>query len=72
MLLDPDEREVALLDDRVMPEDLRRVVADPRWRTERLPTDRTVMGGWAVAALCALAGFAAGLGAALLASRLLT
>ncbi|MFC4786615.1 hypothetical protein ACT8ZV_19225 [Nocardioides sp. MAHUQ-72] len=40
------------------------IEADPRWRTERLPTDRSVVGGWLPVAGLAVLGMPAGLGAA--------
>lgn len=57
LLLHPDEPQAAALDDRVDHERLLAVHADPRWSSERLPTDRTVVGGYAAL----LAAFAVGL-----------
>jgi hypothetical protein len=57
LLLHPEDAEVAALDDRVDHDRLVAVHADPRWAAERLPTDRTVVGGYAAL----LAAFAAGL-----------
>lgn len=62
LLLHPDEREAAVLDPHVTPERLAAIAADPRWQTERLPTDRTVVGGWGPLVGCALAGVVIGLG----------
>lgn len=62
----PAEPDVAVLDARVTPTDLAAVDADPRWTTEKLPTDSSVTGGWAALALWALGGLVIGvvLGAA--------
>ncbi|GAA5151328.1 hypothetical protein GCM10023340_30010 [Nocardioides marinquilinus] len=46
LLLHPTERDVAVLDDRVGPQRLHEIAGDPRWRSLRLPTDRTVVGGY--------------------------
>lgn len=72
LLLHPHEREAAVLDDRVTPDRLAAVGADPRWRTESLPTDRTVVGGYLAAAGCGVLGLVAGLGLDLLVVRLAT
>ncbi len=55
--LHPDDAEVAVLDTRVDAGRLAVAAADPRWRTERLPTDRSVVGGWLPLAAIASAGF---------------
>jgi hypothetical protein len=44
--LHPGDAEVAVLDDRVSQEQLAHAAADPRWTSERLPTDASVVGGW--------------------------
>ncbi|MEP1122930.1 MAG: hypothetical protein ABJH68_03450 [Ilumatobacter sp.] len=44
--LHPAEREVAVLDDLVHRDQLAAIAADPRWTSEELPTDRSVVGGW--------------------------
>lgn len=59
----PVESDVAVLDARVTAADLASVEADPRWATEKLPTDASVAGGWAVLPVWGLAGLV--LGAAL-------
>ncbi|MEH3033397.1 MAG: hypothetical protein PGN07_04995 [Aeromicrobium erythreum] len=59
----PTEPDVAVLDARVTPDDLARATADPRWSTDRLPTDLAVVGGGSgllVAVLWGLAGLVAG------------
>ncbi len=60
LLLHPHRRDVAVLDDRVTGAQLAAVDADPRWRTEALPTDRTVVGGYLALVLAFAAGTAAG------------
>lgn len=72
LLLHPHEREAAVLDDRVTPAQLAVVAEDPRWRTQSLPTDRTVVGGYLAAAGCAALGLVVGLGLDLLVVRLAT
>lgn len=67
----PDRPEVAVLEDRVGPEDVAATVGDPRW-AQPLPTDSGVIGGWgaliALAVLGLLAGAALGYGCARLLS----
>jgi hypothetical protein len=65
LLLHPTDPEVAVLDDRVTHERLVEVDADPRWRTERLPSDRTVVGGYTALLAALAAGGAVGVGLAL-------
>lgn len=72
VLLHPHEREAAVLDDRVTPEQLAAIDADPRWGSEDLPTDRTVVGGYLPVLVAALLGVAAGLGLDLLVVALAT
>jgi hypothetical protein len=72
VLLHPHEREAAVLDDRVTPEQLAAIDADPRWGSETLPTDGSVAGGYLPLAGCALLGLAAGLGLDLLVVALAT
>lgn len=66
LLLHPTHRDVAVVDDRVSAARLAAVDADPRWRSERLPTDRTVVGGYLalLASLVVGTGVGVGLGAA--------
>ncbi|WP_139981138.1 hypothetical protein [Nocardioides litoris] len=71
LLLHPDRPEVAVLDDRATYDGLVRVDADPRWRTERLPTDRTVVGGYVGLLLALLVAGAAGVGVSALATAVL-
>ncbi|WP_137292760.1 hypothetical protein [Nocardioides dongxiaopingii] len=66
LLVHPVRRDVAVLDDRVTPDALVAVDADPRWTTQRLPTDRTVVGGYLALVAAAAAGVAAGFGLAAL------
>lgn len=46
LLVHPEHRDVAVLDDRVTAQRLTQVDGDPRWAAERLPSDRTVVGGY--------------------------
>lgn len=62
VLLHPEESEVAVLDPRVTPEQLAAIPGDPRWQTERLPTDRSVAGGWLPVLAFVVLGLVAGLG----------
>ncbi|WP_341928040.1 hypothetical protein [Nocardioides psychrotolerans] len=62
VLLHPDDPEVAVLDPRVGQSQLAAITEDPRWRSETLPTDRTVVGGWLPLVGCALLGVAVGVG----------
>ncbi len=62
LLLHPTRREVAVLDDRVTAAGLAAVDGDPRWRTERLPTDRSVVGGVVAMLVASFVGTAAGAG----------
>lgn len=72
VLLHPHEREAAVLDNRVTPTQVAAIGQDPRWETERLPTDRTVVGGYLPVVGCALAGLGVGLGLDLLVVNLAT
>ncbi|WP_193614027.1 hypothetical protein [Nocardioides lijunqiniae] len=72
VLLHPDEREAAVVDDRVTPEQVAAIAADPRWESAALPTDRTVGGGYLPMLGCALLGLASGLGLDLLVVALAT
>lgn len=71
LLAHPERREVAVLESRATPDHLAGAAGDPRWKSERLPTDRSVVGGWAIVAAAGLAGgvvgalVALGIGAAL-------
>lgn len=60
LLAHPEQREVAVLEERATPEDLAGAANDPRWRTERLPTDRSVVGGWSTLVVAGIAGIVAG------------
>lgn len=63
VVLDPANPDIAVLDDRVAPEVLRAIDADPRWTTTRIPTFFVRQGGRAtvIAVVAALvAGFALG------------
>ena len=51
-----------MLDDRVTPERLHEVDADPCWTAEQMPTDRSVVGGYAALLGAWLVGLAAGAG----------
>ena len=62
VLLHPDEPEVAVLDPRVSQQQLTAIAEDPRWDTEPLPTDRSVIGGWLPALGCAALGIVVGVG----------
>ncbi|MCD4524965.1 hypothetical protein [Nocardioides sp. cx-173] len=72
VLLHPHEREAAVLDDRVTSEQLAAIASDPRWGTERLPTDSSVAGGYLAAFGCAVLGVLTGVGIAVLAGALAT
>ncbi|MDO9457107.1 hypothetical protein, partial [Nocardioides sp.] len=72
LLLHPDRREVAAVDDRVTVERLGAVDADPRWRSERLPSDRTVVGGYLGLLAAVTVGTAVGVGLAALVVTLAT
>ncbi|WP_340538650.1 hypothetical protein [Nocardioides sp. GXZ039] len=61
LLVHPEHREAAVLDDRVTPDRLAEVEADPRWRTERLPSDRRVVGGYLPLGGALLLGIGTGL-----------
>ncbi len=56
----------------VTPDQLAAVAEHPRWRTQSLSTDRTVVGGYLAAAGCAALGLVVGLGLDLLVVRLAT
>lgn len=62
LLVHPRHRDVAVVDDRVTAERLAAVDADPRWRAGRLPTDRSVVGGYAGLLAALAAGIAIGTG----------
>lgn len=62
VLLHPEDREVAVLDPRVGQQQLTAIAEDPRWRSETLPTDRSVVGGWLPLLGCALLGVVVGVG----------
>lgn len=62
LLLHPGHREAAAVDDRVTHERLVAVAADPRWTQERLPSDRSVVGGVVGLLLAAVVGGAVGTG----------
>ncbi len=62
VLLHPDEPEVAVLDPRVSPQQLAAIAHDPRWATEDLPTDRSVVGGWLPLVGSAFLGLVVGFG----------
>lgn len=62
VLVHPTRRDVAVVDDRVTRERLTAVDADPRWRTERLPSDRTVVGGYLGLLAALVVGGAVGCG----------
>ena len=62
LLVHPHERDVAVLEDRITAARLAEIGTDPRWGTERLPTDRTVVGGYVALAVALGLGVAAGLG----------
>ncbi len=61
VLLHPERPEVAVVDDRVSAEQLAAVSADLRWGTERLPTDRRVVGGYLALVASVIVGAAIGL-----------
>lgn len=61
LLAHPERREVAVLEARATPADLAGAADDPRWKTERLPTDRSVVGGWSMLLAVGVAGVVAGL-----------
>jgi len=66
LLLHPTEPEAAVVDDRVTAEQVNAIAHDPRWDTEALPTDRTVVGGYLAVAGSAVLGLVVGLGLDLL------
>ncbi|MCD4534707.1 hypothetical protein LRP67_11495 [Nocardioides sp. cx-169] len=72
VLLHPHEREAAVLDNRVTSEQLAAIAGDPRWDTERLPTDSSVAGGYLSAFGCAVLGVLTGAGIAMVAGALAT
>lgn len=61
LMVHPDHRDVAVVDDRVTVDLLAQVDGDPRWTTQQLPTDRSVVGGYLPLLGAAAAGAAAGL-----------
>lgn len=56
LALHPTLPEVGVLDLRATHHDVAAAAADPRWLTERLPTDRTVVGGYAMLGVAGVAG----------------
>lgn len=60
LLAHPEQREVAVLESRATPAQLAGAAADPRWQTEPLPTDRSVVGGWPALVVVGIAGVVAG------------
>ncbi|MEO9324707.1 hypothetical protein ABFT23_14530 [Nocardioides sp. C4-1] len=60
LMVHPQHRDVAVVDDRVTPDLLAEVDGDPRWTTEALPTDRSVVGGYLPLLAAALVGAALG------------
>lgn len=62
LLVHPHRREVAVVEDRITPQQVAEIGADPRWSTERLPTDRTVVGGYPALVAALAVGVAAGAG----------
>lgn len=62
VLVHPTRRDVVVVDDRVTRERLATVDADPRWRAERLPSDRTVVGGYLGLLAALVVGGAVGCG----------
>lgn len=72
LLVHPVHRDVAVLDDRVAAQRLVEVDADPRWGAERLPSDRTVVGGYLPLVVALLVGGALGAALSTLAVTLAT
>jgi hypothetical protein len=72
LLVHPQRRDVAVVDDRVTTARLAAIDADPRWRSERLPTDRTVVGGYLALLASLVVGTAAGVGVGTLVVTLAT
>ncbi|GEP32964.1 hypothetical protein NSZ01_07320 [Nocardioides szechwanensis] len=72
LLLHPHEREAAVLDNRVTLEQVAAIGDDPRWDTEWLPTDRTVVGGYLPVVGFAVLGLVVGVGLDLALVRLAT
>jgi hypothetical protein len=64
LLLHPTSPGLAVLDTSIDPAALAAGDADPRWSTERLPTEGSIAGGWTAAVACALLGVAVGVLAA--------
>lgn len=60
--LHPTQVEAGVLDARVTGPQRDALAADPRWRTEPLPTDRTVVGGYLPLVGMALIGMVVGVG----------
>lgn len=71
LLVHPHRPDVAVLDDRVTAAQLAAVDADPRWGSERLPTDRTVVGGYLALVASFAVGTAAGAGIGVVTAALL-
>ncbi len=71
VLLHPHDHDVAVLDTATDAAALAAGDTDPRWTTCRIPSDRTVVGGWSLAALSAALGVVAALGGVLLLERVL-
>lgn len=67
LALHPMLPEVGVIGLRATNDDVAAAAADPRWRSERLPTDRTVVGGYLMLLAVAIAGVLVGIvGAGLL------
>ncbi len=62
LLVHPHQRDVAVVDDRITPQQVAAIGADPRWGAEPLPTDRTVVGGYLALLAAVAVGIAAGVG----------
>lgn len=60
LLAHPERREVAVLESRATSSQLTGAAADPRWKTEPLPSDRSVVGGWRTLVVVGIAGVVAG------------
>ncbi|WP_067440481.1 hypothetical protein [Nocardioides jensenii] len=56
LALHPTLPEVGVLDLRATNDDVAAAAADPRWRSEKLPTDRTVVGGYAMLVVAGVGG----------------
>lgn len=71
VLVHPAHDDVAVLDDRAGAEELAALGADPRWASEPLPTDATVLGGYPRLAAVAAGAFVVGLAVVLVVLALL-